>query len=79
MSFIELENVSGNIVIDFNQSWIDTLTSSTNVTIEYKAIVVSYNEEKDYLMFYWMKSDYARAHKFKLDVNRIARKKGYEV
>ena len=47
--------------------------------LEYKAIVVSYNEEKDYLMFYWMKSDYARAHKFKLDVNRIARKKGYEV
>ena len=46
---------------------------------KYKAVVDLYNEEKDFLMFHWVKSDYKNAHQFKLDVNRIARKKNYLV
>ncbi len=33
------KTVNGNIVIDFKQSWIDTLTAATDVTIEFKAII----------------------------------------
>ena len=46
---------------------------------KYNAVVVKYNEEKDYLLFYWLKDDYKDAHQFKLDVNRVARKKNYLV
>jgi len=45
----------------------------------YDATIVKYVEEKDFLMFHWESNKYAKAHKFKLDVNRIARKKGYMV
>ena len=33
--------------------------------------------EKDLLTFSWDNSDYRNAHQFKLDINRIARKKNY--
>ena len=46
---------------------------------KYDAIVKGYNEEKDFLFFYWLKDNYKNAHQFKLDVNRIARKKNYMV
>ena len=41
------------------------------------AIVDGYYPDKDFLMFHW--KDYGNAHQFKLDVNRIARKKNYLV
>ena len=44
---------------------------------KYYAITEAYYPEKDFLMFYWPESDYKNAHQFKLDVNRIARKKNY--
>jgi len=46
---------------------------------KYDAIVYSYNEEKDFLAFYWDKDSYKMAHQFKLDINRIARKKNFLV
>ena len=36
-------------------------------------------EEPANVMFNWVNSDYKNAHQFKLDVNRIARKKNYLV
>ena len=45
----------------------------------YNAIVDDYYAPKDFLMFYWPTDDYKNAHQFKLDVNRIARKKNYLV
>ena len=35
------------------------------------------NEEPANVLFNWPVSDYKNAHQFKLDVNRIARKKNY--
>ena len=46
---------------------------------KYKAVILFYREETDLLCFYWPDSDYKNAHQFKLDVNRIARKKNYIV
>jgi hypothetical protein len=36
-------------------------------------------EEPANVLFSWPRTDYAHAHQFKLDVNRIARKKNYLV
>ena len=49
--------------------------------IEYKydGIIDKYVEEKDFLMFHWERDCYKGAHQFKLDVNRVARKKNYLV
>ena len=33
----------------------------------------------DFFLTYWLKEDYKYAHKFFLDVNRIARNKGWKV
>lgn len=33
----------------------------------------------DFILFWWSESNYKNAHQFKLDVNRIARKKNYMV
>ena len=33
----------------------------------------------DFILFWWSESNYKNAHQFKLDVNRIARKRGYVV
>ena len=33
----------------------------------------------DFILFYWAKDDYKYAHKFFLDVNRIARNKKWQV
>ena len=35
------------------------------------------NEEPANVLFDWPRTDYKHAHQFKLDVNRIARKKNY--
>lgn len=46
---------------------------------KYNAIIHNYYVDKDFLYFYWDKNSYKQAHQFKLDVNRIARKKNYQV
>lgn len=46
---------------------------------KYSATVCSYNKEKDFLLFNWKENQHKQAHQFKLDVNRIARKKNYQV
>ena len=53
------------------------------LTDRYFAIVdrvVHYDDGRPTLiLFYWPADDYAHAHKFKLDVNRLARQKGLMV
>jgi hypothetical protein len=44
---------------------------------KYNAIVDT--SIQNFVYFYWSKDNYSKAHQFKLDVNRIARKKGYMV
>lgn len=49
---------------------------------KYKATIgkVCYYEDKpELILFWWEKDQYKNAHQFKLDVNRIARKKNYLV
>ena len=50
---------------------------------KYKATVIGTIGIKDgepaNVLFNWPATDYKNAHQFKLDVNRIARKKGYTV
>ena len=41
------------------------------------AVIDCYVESSDLLIFYWTLEHYKEAHQFKLDVNRIARKKNY--
>ena len=44
---------------------------------KYNAIIEIVRPE--FISFWWSASNYKDAHQFKLDVNRIARKKGYMV
>lgn len=46
---------------------------------KYKIEFYEYFEDKDFLLFYWNRDNYKNAHQFKLDVNRVARKKNYLV
>jgi len=46
---------------------------------KYNAEIDGYFKHNDFLMFHWKRDDYKHAHQFKLDVNRIARKKNYLV
>lgn len=41
--------------------------------------IVHYSDKPTLVIFYWDSDEYKWAHKFKLDVNRIARKKGFIV
>ena len=63
---------------------VDTLEDYINLLeTKYHAIIHGTigvaNEEPANVMFNWPKEDYKNAHQFKLDVNRIARKKNYLV
>lgn len=63
---------------------VDTLDDYINVlTDKYKATIHGTigvrNEEPANVMFNWPKELYKYAHQFKLDINRIARKKNYLV
>ena len=53
-------------------------TSGTAAIVFHGTIGVRDNEPAN-VMFNWPKTDYKNAHQFKLDVNRIARKKNYLV
>lgn len=44
---------------------------------KYNANIVSYNIEKNVLIFNW--DNYSDAHKYLLDVNRIARQKQFKI
>lgn len=63
--------------VDILEDYIELLKTKYKATI-YGTIGVR-NEEPANVMFSWAKEDYKNAHQFKLDVNRIARKKGYMV
>ena len=41
--------------------------------------IVHYPDKPTLVIFYWDSDEYKWAHKFKLDVNRIARQKGFMV
>ena len=57
------------------EDYIDLLKAKYKATI-HGTIGVA-NEEPANVMFNWPQSEYKNAHQFKLDVNRIARKKNY--
>lgn len=59
------------------EDYIDILKTKYKATI-YGTIGVK-DEEPANVLFNWSMLDYKNAHQFKLDVNRIARKKGYMV
>ena len=59
------------------EEYIDILEKKYKATI-YGTIGVKDNEPAN-VMFSWAPNEYKNAHQFKLDVNRIARKKKYEV
>ena len=59
------------------EDYIDILKTKYKATI-YGTIGVR-DEEPANVMFSWPQSEYKNAHQFKLDVNRIARKKNYLV
>ena len=63
--------------VDTLEDYIELLKTKYKATI-YGTIGVR-NEEPANVMFSWAKEDYKNAHQFKLDVNRIARKKNYLV
>lgn len=57
----------------------DTFEDYIDILInKYKAVVNGIIGTKN-ILFSWPKEDYKNAHQFKLDVNRIARKKKYMV
>ena len=43
----------------------------------YKPDIIKYNAEKNFLYYAW--SNYENCHKWKLYINRIARKKNYQI
>ena len=59
------------------EDFIELLKTKYKATI-YGTIGVK-NEEPANVLFNWAASEYRYAHQFKLDVNRIARKKNYMV
>lgn len=59
------------------EEYIDILEKKYKATV-HGTIGVKDNEPAN-VMFSWAPNEYKNAHQFKLDVNRIARKKKYEV
>ena len=57
--------------------YIDILYNKYNATVE--GTIGVKNEEPANVLFSWPVEEYKHAHQFKLDVNRIARKKNYLV
>lgn len=57
--------------------YIDILYNKYNATIS--GTIGVKNEEPANVLFSWPAEEYRYAHQFKLDVNRIARKKNYVV
>ena len=63
--------------VDTLEDYMELLKTKYNAIV-HGAIGVKDGEPTD-VLFNWPPSDYKNAHQFKLDVNRIARKKGYMV
>lgn len=59
------------------EAYIDLLITKYQATIH--GTIEVRNEEPANVMFSWSRDKYDNAHQFKLDVNRIARNKGYMV
>lgn len=62
---------------DTLENYIGMLVDKYNATIH--GVIGVRNEEPANVMFSWPAEAYKSAHQFKLDVNRIARKKNYLV
>ncbi len=58
------------------EDYVHCLTNKYNAT---NVKVIKYDEENSLVLANWAHDAYKHAHQFKLDVNRIARKKQYEV
>lgn len=56
------------------QGYIDMLVEKYHALVE-----IPDKSDGDFLLIYWTKDNYKYAHKFFLDVNRIARNKKWEV
>ena len=59
------------------EEYIDILEKKYKATVH--GIIGVKDNESANVMFSWAPNEYKNAHQFKLDVNRIARKKKYEV
>lgn len=92
LKFDEWQSGSGNWYVADVHTWTGWRAAAKVFNVEeevnhfidflikkYNPIIRSYDEEKDFLYFYWPSTDYKNAHQFKLDVNRIARKKNFLV
>lgn len=55
---------------------IDILTDRYHAIIDK---IIHYEDKPTLIIFWWPDEDYKYAHKFKLDINRIARQKGFMV
>ena len=64
--------LAGVFDVDYD-GLIELLTSKYKATID---SFITYDDKRDSLLIFHF-NEYANAHKFKLDVNRIARKKNY--
>ena len=56
------------------QGYIDMLVEKYHALVE-----IPDGPDGDFFLTYWLKDDYKYAHKFFLDVNRVARNKGWKV
>jgi len=58
------------------EGFLAILETKYDATIE---SVVKYEQQSPLIIFSWDRDQYKKAHQFKLDVNRIARQKKFEV
>lgn len=70
-SWHEIADILG---VDNLNDYIDILKDQYHAEI---IDICEYVDKPELVIYKWSKSDYRFAHQFKLDVNRIARKKNY--
>ena len=69
-----------NIAELFDATSIEEYTSILKDRYQAEVVdICKYIDKPDLVIFKWPKKDYRFAHQFKLDVNRIARKKNYQL
>ena len=72
-SWMESADILG---VDNIDDYIDILTNKYQATI---IDICEYEDKPTLIIFKWDKTQYRFAHQYKLDINRIARKKNYLV
>lgn len=70
------EEIAGVFDIDALDDYINLLKDQYSATI---VKICEYEDKPTLVIFKWNKDQYRYAHQYKLDVNRIARKKNYMI